>query len=228
MGIREARERFGMTPNRFGNGPLNPTGFGGVQNDFQNNFQNNNQVFIGPAIRLRNGYGSGFGPMAMNQNITNFVLGMNQKMVNMAMNPFAMLNQFQGAINGQRLQRPQIDQSNPRVQQLLAQRGTLMATVKELNARIGQIGEQLGDATRGLAKAQAEMASLNSQDGKKDNLVAVRKLALQSEIQKFQAEVNRLKEQKAQAVQFRQTEQNWIRAVDAQIAQISRQSQPIV
>lgn len=167
----------------------------------------------------------GFNPMARNRNLTNFVLGRNQQMVNMALNPFQMLNQFQGAVNGQRLPGGQgVNRPDPGVQQLLAQRGTLMAIVKELNARIGQIGQQLGNATRGLAKAQTEMASLNAQDGRRNTLVAVRKLVLQGELQKFQAEVNRLKAAKAQAVQFRQTEQNWIRAVDTRIAQSSKQS----
>lgn len=171
----------------------------------------------------------GFNPMAMNKRVTNFVLGMNQQMVNMAMNPFAMLNQFQGSINGQRLQGGQgVNQPGPGVQQLLAQRGTLMATVKELNARIGQIGEQLGAATRGLSQAKQKLANMQGSG----TLKSVERLAHQDEVKqeiaKFEAEVNRLKEARAQAVQFRQTEQNWIRAVDAKIAQISRQSQPIV
>ena len=197
-----------------------PAGFG-AQSAPQNN-----QVFVGRTI--------GFKPNNNGNNgVVNFVMGMNQRVVNMAMNPFAMLNQFQNNINGQRQGNQGINQGqnqganvDPQVQQLSTQREVSLGRVEQVQANIGNIGHQLGDATRGLAKAQAEISSLKSQDGK-DTLVAVRKLALQGNIEKFQAEVDRLKESKAEAVKRLTAEQNHVRTIDAQIAQISNHSRPV-
>lgn len=189
----------------------------------------------------------GFNPMAMNRGLVNFALGMNQQftntalrinqyglntvlgtnrqMVNMALNPFQMLNQFQGAVNGQRLQNGPV---NPEVQGLLAQRDLSLDRVKQIKGDVDAIGNQLGDATRGLTKAQTEMASLNAQgDGKRNTLLSVRKLALHGEIQKFQGEVKRLQELKQNALKSQAAEQNRILTFNTKIARISKQSDSI-
>jgi len=80
------------------------TGFRGGQ-PIQPNSQN--QVSTLPSLRLRNiggnGMPFGFNPLAMGRNIANFALGMNKNMTNMALNAFQLLDQFQGNIDGQRL-----------------------------------------------------------------------------------------------------------------------------
>lgn len=199
-----------------------PAGFSQAQSAPQNN-----QTFVGPRAGLRRDSSSG------NNGVVNFVMGMNQRVVNMAMNPRAMLNQFQNNINGQRQGNQGINQGqnqganvDPQVQQLKAERQVSKAQIPGLKTNVEQIGHQLGDATRGLAKAQSEMNGLKGQDSK-NTLVAVRRLALQAEIQKFQAEVNKLKEAKAEAVQKLESAKNHIVTIDAQIAQINRHSHPI-